>query len=802
MHWIRFFSVFSLCLVLLPALSYQVPDARILPLLDAGKAHRWQTAASGNWLLQLESAAQPTLAQLQQPKRGLAGLTIYTESLTNDVTAGYQRITVKSLQAAQPELMIEARAEQRLLAPAFSPDERWLSFVVAEADGLFLEFVALESGARRRLPERLNAVFGVQYQWLADSSAVLATLAPSRGTIVPTTKVDRPKIRQSNAESGPQRTLQLLLQTVADEQDFAQLIQSRLARIDTALAVTELLQAPLQQFSLSPDNQFVLLQQIRQPYSQRVRYQHFAQQFSVLALGSRSALFAGSSNTIDIADLPVHEQRHRRPGRRLIAWRPDHAATLYWAEAGSGSKSKDTLWQWAAPFAQPEEQLYTSRWRIERVLWSASDLAVIYEGSGERQRAWLFPHGFAAKPVLWYQHHNKDMQADPGRPLLDALAQHPLLHLAENGDFFVRQRDTATAADSLLRINPQNLGTDLVWQSRAEVLEQLVRLLPNNNAQLITRQSRQQPAELYLVQGDVEIAIAKRLHPAAAYQQIDAQVIHYQRADGVALSGRLLLPAGYRTEMGPLPVLMWAYPREFSSVELAEQQQIAAQQFVSLRLTSAQPYVALGYAIFDQVSMPIIAGENTLPNDDFLFQLTANAEAAIQALTALGVAEADNIAIGGHSYGAFMVANLLAHTQLFQAGIARSGAYNRTLTPFGFQAEKRHLWQQPTLYQQMSPFLHADKITAPLLLIHGEADSNSGTFPLQSIRLFEALQGLGKPARLVILPYEGHHYRARESVMHLLWEQGEWLKQHLRSTPAMQQLVDSANDRVVANAEG
>lgn len=798
MNWLRLFFLLNLLLAL-PASGYELPDARLQSLLDAGKAYQWQTAASGNWLLQSEQAALPALAQLQQPKRGLAGMTLYPQSLTNDIVTGYQRIIVQRLLAEKPEFVLAASEGQRLLAPVFSPDERWLSFVVAENSGLFLEFIALESGVRKRLPQRLNAVFGVQYQWLADSSAILAVLAPPDAKMPVTAEKAIPRISQSDANSGAQRTLQLMLQTAEDELDFEHFIQSRLVHVDMQLKVTELLQSPIKQFSLSPDNQFVLVQQIRRPYSQRVRYQNFTQQFSVLALAGTNPLF--KSNPRDLFTLPLHEQRSRRPGPRLVAWRPDQAATLFWAETSAEPKQKDRLWQLPAPFVQAQEELYTSRWRIERVLWSATDLAVVYESLGEQQRAWLFPQGFTAKANLWFQRHNKDLQAYPGDVLLDQTLQQPLMQVTANGKLLVRQRQLATAADSLVELDPQSLVSRIVWQSRTAVMEQLVRLLPDNS-QLITRQSPQQPAELFLVQDNTAKALVKRAYLTPAYQQMRVQVVNYQRADGVALSGRLLLPAGYTPDMGALPVLMWAYPREFPSAELAEQRQIATQQFVAMRLTSAQPYVALGYAVFDQVSMPIIAAADKAANDDFISQLTANAEAAVKALIEMGVAEADNIAIGGHSYGAFMVANLLAHTQLFQAGIARSGAYNRTLTPFGFQAEKRSLWQEPMLYQQMSPFLHADKITAPLLLIHGEADTNSGTFPMQSTRLFDALQGLGKPARLVILPYEGHHYQARESVMHLLWEQEQWIKRYLRVTPAMQQLIDRVNDMVSANAAG
>jgi dipeptidyl aminopeptidase/acylaminoacyl peptidase len=178
--------------------------------------------------------------------------------------------------------------------------------------------------------------------------------------------------------------------------------------------------------------------------------------------------------------------------------------------------------------------------------------------------------------------------------------------------------------------------------------------------------------------------------------------------------------------------------------------------------------------------MPVVGEGEVEPNDTFVQQLVQNARAAIDAGVARGVTDPERVAIGGHSYGAFMTTNILAHSDLFRAGIARSGAYNRTLTPFGFQQEQRTLWDDADLYMAMSPFFHADGIQVPLLLIHGAEDNNPGTFPMQSERLYQALTGLGGTARLVMLPLESHGYRARESVLHMLWETVAWLDEFVK----------------------
>jgi len=230
-----------------------------------------------------------------------------------------------------------------------------------------------------------------------------------------------------------------------------------------------------------------------------------------------------------------------------------------------------------------------------------------------------------------------------------------------------------------------------------------------------------------------------------------------------------------------LPVLMWAYPQEFKNADQAGQVKESPYRFVQLYYGSPVYWAARGYAIVDDADFPVIGEGTAEPNDSFIEQLVDNAAAAIKSIDEMGVGDPHRVAIGGHSYGAFMTANLMAHCDLFAAGIARSGAYNRTLTPFGFQAEERTFWQAPEVYMKMSPFVHADKINEPLLMIHGDADNNSGTFTLQSERLFSAIKGLGGTARLVLLPFESHGYAARENILHMLWETDQWLEKYVKN---------------------
>ena len=270
-------------------------------------------------------------------------------------------------------------------------------------------------------------------------------------------------------------------------------------------------------------------------------------------------------------------------------------------------------------------------------------------------------------------------------------------------------------------------------------------------------------------------------------------MINYKRDDGLDLSGELYLPTNYE-EGKKYPMIVWAYPREYKDKSSASQSTSNPNQFTYPSYGSPIFWVTRGYVVLNNASFPIVGEGDKEPNDSFRSQLVANGKAAIDAVDKLGYIDRDRVAVGGHSYGAFMVANLLSHSNLFAAGIARSGAYNRTLTPFGFQSEERSYWEAPEVYYTMSPFMHADKMKTPMLLIHGEADNNSGTYPLQSERYFNALKGLGAPVRLVMLPKESHGYRARESVMHLLWEQDQWMEEHVKNKPTV-----TAPDKVLKN---
>jgi dipeptidyl aminopeptidase/acylaminoacyl peptidase len=328
---------------------------------------------------------------------------------------------------------------------------------------------------------------------------------------------------------------------------------------------------------------------------------------------------------------------------------------------------------------------------------------------------------------------------------------------------------------------------DIIWRCQEGMLEMVTDVLDADKLVLITRRESQKDMPNYYLRNLVlriaDQPLTNFANPYPSLEGISKQKISYKRADGIDLTGDLYLPKNYDPKKdGLLPVLMWAYPREFNSATDAAQVRGSKEKFTMVSYGGPVFWVTQGYAVLDNAEMPVVStNTDKKPNDNFIEQLKMNAEAAINKLAEMGVGDKDRVAIGGHSYGAFMTANLLAHTNLFKAGIARSGAYNRSLTPFGFQNEDRTYWTAPDLYSAMSPFSYADKIKTPLLLIHGEMDDNPGTFPIQSERLFNAVKGHGGTVRFVSLPYEAHGYRGKENLLHMLYEQNAWLEKYVKN---------------------
>ena len=571
----------------------------------------------------------------------------------------------------------------------------------------------------------------------------------------------------------------------------------------------------------SPDGQWLLQSVIHRPFSYHLPLQRFPVRTEVLDIANLKEGEVRSQ--YQVADLSLADSipiafEAVRTGRRSIGWRPDEAAMLYWIEALDGGdpaqevEYRDQLSVLAAPFTEDPQTLWKTQLRCRGVVWGNGQIALGYEGWYDQRLLRVFrlwPGGTEvdgdspAAPELLEERNFQDAYSNPGQPMT---AKGPwgwkTLLLTSDGESFYREGRGARAEGVfpfLDRFHISSRQTQRLWQAQAPYFERVTRLLDCDAQRFMTqRQSLQEPPCYWLHSSNSPaeppnldlsdlthnygaVQLTQNQDPLPWYKEVRKQLIQYKRSDGLALSGVLYLPPDHNPEQdGPLPTILWAYPEEHKSRDTASQVTTSEHTFSRPQRTSILFLLTQGYAVLLGPSMPIVGEADAEPNDTYIEQLVDSAKAAVDYLVAQGVSKLGHVAIGGHSYGAFTTANLLAHCDLFCAGLARSGAYNRTLTPFGFQGEQRNFWKAQETYMEISPFTHADKIDSPLLLIHGAEDNNAGTYPLQSERLYEAMRGLGKTVRWVELPLEGHGYRSQEAIAHVQWEMVRWCDRYVK----------------------
>lgn len=601
-----------------------------------------------------------------------------------------------------------------------------------------------------------------------------------------------PVVTETRGRSAPTRTFQDLLADRHDERLFEHHFTSQLMRIGLDGRSEPLGQPGLiPGFSISPDGQHILVMRLTPPWSYAVPFSRFAHVIEVWSASGEPGHRIADNPVAD--DLPIAFDAVIE-GPRSVSWRADADATLVWVRAVDGGDPaneadyRDHVYQQAAPFSDSPERLLQSPYRVRWMVAGDGETALVWQrwwaSRMERVSRIAPDHPERGPDTLWERRY-EDRYGDPGTPTTrtDERGQQRLLIDDDALILFGQGASPEGLRPFVDRLSLGDGSSERLWQSTSPHFEQPISLVDPAGGLLLTRrESQDEPPDFFihsLVEGSSR-PLTVTEHPLPEMLGVHRELITFEREDGVMLSATLLLPAGYEPERdGSLPTVVWAYPREFLSADAAGQLADSPYRFNRLSYWSAQFLVTQGYAVLDNATMPVVGSEGVEPNDRFVEQLTLNASAAIAAGVERGVTDPQRVAIGGHSYGAFMTASLLAHTDLFRTGIARSGAYNRTLTPFGFQSEQRTLWDDPDLYITVSPFFHMHRMTEPLLIIHGMEDNNSGTFPMQSERLYQAIRGLGGTARLVMLPLESHGYRARESVLHMLYETVEWLNEHL-----------------------
>lgn len=806
--------------------GYKLPPQEIVDIVDAPPIPALSFSPSRDRIVFLERPALASVAELARPELKLAGLRLDPTCNTRSRMSYYTGITIREL--LEDDVLGPERAVTGLPSGAkvnfvsWSPDGRHLAFSVRTDDeendalGLLGLWVAdISTGAARQLlaapAHCLNTVFE-SYSWVDDDTIVAAAVpegrlpAPRRPRMPPGPKV------QSNAGGGKaqSRTFQDLLKDKHDEALLEHYATCQLLLVSLDGGIRKL-REPAMYTSVEPSNDgsYLLVSKMERPFSYTVPCGRFPRRIEVW---TREGAPAQEVCYLPLAeDIPI-AFNSVRPGRRSIYWRPDRPAQLCWTEtqdggdAGVEASPRDIVYSHAAEPGPGEEPqvVATTDLRCNGVSWGDDELALVYESwfKTRKTRTWVIAPGRpgGGEPRLLFDRSYEDSYSDPGSPVQrrTPLGTYVLAKFAtpDGRQRLLLDGDGATPEGNVPFLDLFDIETgekERIWQSGKEThFEAFTSLMSDTSAgdvipleglrMLFSRESQQDPPQYFIRRWpeDAMKQLTHFPHPYPSIRDLSKEIIRYERADGVQLTATLHLPPGYRPEAdGPLPMLMWAYPREYKSKDAAGQMRGSPNEFASIGSTSPLLYLARGYAVLSGPGMPIVGEGDEEANDRFLEQLVMSAQAAVDEVVRRGVADRSRIAIGGHSYGAFMTANLLAHApDLFSCGIAESGTYNRTLTPFGFQSEDRTLWEAPDVYLRMSPFMHADKVKKPILLIHGEDDNNSGTFPLQSERFFAALKGHGARCRLVLLPHESHGYRGRESILHKHAEVHAWLDQY------------------------
>jgi dipeptidyl aminopeptidase/acylaminoacyl peptidase len=782
--------------------GYKTPPKEIMDLILVKPTPNVSTDDKAEWLLFSQGDSYPSVEELAQPELRIAGLRINPNNFAPSRQNFINDIWLKNVSSGKEFKISGLPSPLKAGSISWSPNDKKIAFTHTSNSRIDLYVIDLAAKQAIKVNKQpLNTLMG-GYQWLDDNTILYRTALKPATSAPPKPPVPGgPTIQENYGKASPRPTFQDLVKNPYDEKLFEFYATSQLVKNVNGVETKIGQPAIYGSFSISPDKKYLLLRLIKKPFSYLVPANGFPASVVITDLTGKQIKL--------LAELPSSETAPS--GRdnvqnlpRSFEWRDDEAATVVWCEPlDSGMINKktehhDAVYALSAPFTGEPKQLFKTQMRYRGTQWGNATLALVNEGLFNKQVTRLSRFNPSAGTLeTLIERNTTDAYSNPGFPVIEKNQWgRNVIKMSKDGDKIMMNNTTGASPKGDL---PFIASFDLVskklnieWRCEETHFESVVRIIDFDKHLLLTRRESENEIPNYYIR-DLKSnslkAITSFTNPYPQLAGVSKQKIKYKRADGVDLTGDLYLPKNYNPQRdGKLPIIMWAYPAEFNSPDDAAQIRGSEHRFTFISWGNPVCYVTQGYAVLNNAEMPIVATDkDKRPNDNFIDQLRMNAEAAINKLDEMGVGDRSRVAVGGHSYGAFMTANLLAHTNLFKAGIARSGAYNRSLTPFGFQNEDRTYWQAPELYNGMSPFMYADKIKTPILLVHGELDNNTGTFPIQSERLFNAIKGHGGTVKFVLLPYESHGYAARENILHLLYEQYAWVEKYVKNAEGEKQ---------------
>ncbi len=769
-----------------------MPPKAIYDLVMAKPTPGVSFDSKGQYMLVLERSSMPSVEDLAQPELRIAGLRINPNNFGPSRSSYFTNIIIRDIKTGNEFPVSGLPANLKAGNLQWSPNEDKAAFTHTSNNTIDIYVIDVKTRKATKLNKAaVNMVMGAAFDWINNNSLLYAavnkplSMAPKK-PLAP----KGPVVQQNLGKVAASVTFQDLIKSPFDETQFE--FYSTVQLMKNTNGVESRIGDPAiySSVSVSPDKKYLLVERIDKPFS-----------YLVPAGGFNSTMLITdmSGNTVkQLAKIPSSELAPRGNDNVLNAprgfnWLDNFPATVQWIEPLDSGLIKnkmdfhDAAYTLAAPFTGSPKELVKTAERMYGITDVNENLFFVTEGSRAKHRTRMSKFGWDGKTETLIDRSTDDAYNDPGSPMTEKNKYGRNVPKLLNGTTLFMRGTGASVKGDLPFLNSFNISTKetkQLWRCEEPYYESVTSVLNYDDLTIITNKQSQDEQPNYFIRNlsnKSSKAITNFPDPQPGLRGISKQKITYKRKDGVDLAADLYLPKGYDPKKdGPLPVIMWAYPREFKSASDAAQIRGSKYTFTRVGYGSIVFWATQGYAIMDNAEMPIVGEGDKQPNDNFVEQLVWSAEAAINKVAEMGVGDSTRVAVGGHSYGAFMTANLLARTKLFKAGIARSGAYNRTLTPFGFQNEERTYWQAPEVYSRMSPFSYANQIKTPLLMIHGEADNNPGTFPIQSERLYNAIKGHGGTVRFVQLPFESHGYAAKENILHMLWEQDQWLSKYVK----------------------
>jgi len=779
------------------ALKYQLPPDEIVKIVDAPQTPLISVSPDNSSIILIERSGIITIEELSGVELRIAGLRI-DPAISGPSRQTYNKgFKIMNIDGTNVKDIIGLPKDPALGFPIWSADGGKFVFTNKRSSTIELWICDAATLQASKIAVGINMVFGNPVNWLSDNKSIIYYVSdPKRGNKPIRNNLPvGPVVQENLGKKGQVATYQDLLKDPVDEMIFEYYAKSQLMLWDGVKSIELGTPGMITDISPSPNGQYFMITLINRPFSYLVPYNRFP---------TLTQIWDVKGNNIKtLLEEPLIENYPRDydavlPGPRSFNWRPDKPSTIYWVEAldegnyNNEMQFHDQVYTLDAPFTGNPLKFIATEMRYSGITWGKDDFALISEGLSKtriRVMSSFNPADPQNSKKKIYELNRDDRYGDPGRFLTDLnVYGRRVLLFSDKGKTLYLSGNGASPEGNrpfIDKYNVSNGKTTRLWRSEAPYYETITSLVDITKGILLTnRQSVTEVPNYYLrsLKNGKLTQVTKFENPYPQLAGVSKELVKYKRKDSIDLSFILYLPANYEKEKdGPLPSLLWAYPLEFNSTATAGQ--VSGSPFTFTRISPSSPlvYVTQGYAVLMDAAFPIVGVSGSEPNDSFIDQLVSDAQAAIKKAVEMGVTDPKRVAVSGHSYGAFMTANLLAHSRLFAAGIAESGAYNRTLTPFGFQNERRNYWEAPWLYNSMSPFMHADKVKDPILLIHGIADNNSGTFPIQSERFYAALKGFGATVRLVMLPSESHGYAARESILHKHWEVLNWMNTYVKN---------------------